>query len=78
MKNGEEFYIEIFSELKITPEQAIIIDDSPRILKILTNMGVQAIQSCLSRDYQPCIPDYIMSMVELPGLIDKIIDSYSG
>ena len=77
-KNGEKFYTEIFSELKITPEQAIIIDDSPRILEILTNLGVHVIQACQSGDYQPCFPEYIMSMVELPGLIDKIIDLHSG
>lgn len=78
MKNGEEFYIEIFSELKITHEQAIIIDDSPRILEILTNLGAHAIQACQSGDHQPCFPDYIMSMTELSGLIDKIIELYNG
>ena len=78
LKNGEKFYTEIFNDLNITPEQAIIIDDSPRILDIVADLGAHPIQACLSGDFQPCIPDHIMSMAELPGLIDKIIGLHKG
>lgn len=77
VKNGEPYYREILNDLNIEPEHAIIIDDNPKMLQILSKMGVHAIQSCLTSDHQPCVPDFIMTMNELPGKINQIITSYS-
>ena len=77
MKNSERFYLEIFEDLDISPEQAIIIDDNPRVLEMITGVGANAIQACQSMNFQPCIPDYVMSMSELPDLVDKIISRFN-
>ena len=77
MKNSERFYLEIFEDLDISPEQAIIIDDNPRVLEMITGVGANAIQACQSMNFHPCIPDYVMSMSELPDLVDKIISRFN-
>lgn len=73
IKNGELYYREIFKAMNITPEQAIVIDDDPIMLQTLTKIGAHVIQSCLTREHQPFIHDYIEEMSELPPILHRIV-----
>ena len=47
MKSHERYYQKIFSYSQVKPENAIIIDDNPRVLKHAQKMNATVIQSCL-------------------------------
>jgi len=48
-KGGKEYFQAIFTSEKILPSQAIIIDDSPKILTIAEDLGAKVIHSCVDK-----------------------------
>jgi FMN phosphatase YigB (HAD superfamily) len=73
LKVDDKFYTAIFTDLRIKPEQAIVIDDKPYYLKIAEKLGAHTIQACLIDEVEPKFDNYIISIKSLPKIIEKII-----
>lgn len=74
-KVSKIYYEKIFSELNIEPSQAIIIEDNPRIVKLIENTGAIAIQSCLTGEFDP-VTEYSFANTQLllPIISDIVQD----
>ncbi|MFX0147589.1 MAG: HAD family hydrolase [Candidatus Hodarchaeota archaeon] len=73
LKIDDKFYRAIFTDLNVTPEQSIVIDDKPFYLKHAEKLGAIVIQACLTGEYTSQFPYIITHMSELPVLIEEVI-----
>ena len=55
------------------PEQAIIVDDNPKILGHAMGLGAHVIQICQTGEYQPCFPYFLTYMGDLPQMVERVI-----
>lgn len=74
MKHTLEFYHKIFEMTGVTPEQAIVLNDSPKVIKIIKETGVIPIQSCLPNEHLPVTKYHFSKSDELMSLIEEIVE----
>lgn len=72
MKNNISYYEKIFTKAKINPEQAIIIEDRPRVLEFANQTGAHVIQSGVNGKYEKVHELYYTHSGELSGIIHSI------
>ncbi|MFX0101217.1 MAG: HAD hydrolase-like protein [Candidatus Hodarchaeota archaeon] len=72
VKINNTFYPCIYDDLGIQPDQAIVIDDSPKVLKIAEASGAHVIQSCLPGNHEPQYENYFNDFADLIRLIKTI------
>ncbi|MFX1389106.1 MAG: HAD family hydrolase [Promethearchaeota archaeon] len=78
LKIDETFYNVIFEDLKISPKQAIIIEDKPYYLKEAEKSGASIIQVCLTGEYKPQFPYVATNMSNLYHIIKNVIRDFNN
>ncbi len=74
MKGGVEFYRRIFSHARVTPSSAIVIDDNPKLLQIVDQLGAYTIQSCAIKGTKPKWQHFYNNPSELPTLLTSLLN----
>lgn len=72
MKGGAEYYRRIFSNAQVHPSSVIVIDDNPRLLQLVEQLGAYTIQSCVLKKTTPDKRPYYTDPSELPRIIRSI------
>ena len=76
-KYGAEFYDNIFKELNLNPENAIVVDDNPRFLDSAIQIGANVVQASINGKFDPQYPYYVENMKNLPKIIKILLESHN-
>ena len=72
LKEGPEYYERMFADLGIAPADALVVDDSPRAIEWVRQLGARAVfvgDSSLPRTGTTV---HIESLVELPAMLQRL------
>lgn len=71
-KNSAEFYRRILADAGVSPSDALILDDTPKVISWIEEAGAQAILVSDSPQTSPVTTQVIRSLSDLPTLIDQM------
>ncbi len=71
-KTHVSYFTRMFDDIGLEPSRAIIIEDTPMVIKLIEEVGAIPIQSRFSPDKEPMTQYVVNHASELPGLIEKI------
>jgi len=72
LKEGPEYYERIFADLGIAAAEALVVDDSPRATRWVTQVGARAALVGDSPLPQTGTTVHIGSLVELPATLQRL------
>ena len=72
-KSSSNFYQAIFDDIKLESKKAIVIEDQPRFIENALKTEANAIQACITGEFQPKYPFYVENMHQLPEVIENLI-----
>ncbi|MFX0023835.1 MAG: HAD family hydrolase [Candidatus Hermodarchaeota archaeon] len=75
LKVDESYYIAIFKDLGIKPNQAIFVEDKPYYLNIVEKVGANVVQACLTGKYEPQYEYIITDMKKATKVIERLINN---
>src|SRR5258708_23721353 len=72
LKEGPEYYERIFADLGIAAADALVVDDSPRVIEWATQVGACAVLVRDSSLPRTGTTVHIASLVELPAVLQRM------
>jgi HAD superfamily hydrolase (TIGR01509 family) len=71
-KNGPEFYRRLLADAGVSPSDALILDDTPKIIGWIEEAGARAVLVGDPTNAPPGITHVISSLAELPAFIERM------
>ncbi len=71
MKEAPEYYIRLFADLQLTPAEALVVDDNPRVLAWARELGAKAVLVGNAQNVNNGTL-HIGSLAELPALLQNM------
>lgn len=71
-KNGPEYYERIFADVLLSPEVAVVVDDSPRALNWASQVGAKTIHVSKLSNCEICPALHVGSLAEILNIIEQL------